>query len=207
MSILFASLLYAVADSAAVSEVTHLGLKTSEWIMIVAIVVGPILAVVTQILVQRRHEKRGQKLWVFGTLMSSRATVIAPDFVKALNYIDVVFYNNVEVRNRWKTLLDHFNSDMYKDPDSAPKAFEKARDLTAELLAEMAKDLNYKYDYSHIKGNMYYPKGHGEIEQQTADLRQLGIAVMKGESRIKVEVTESTPAPQSVAGMTNLRRS
>lgn len=54
-------------------------------------------AVLTQIGIQKRNEKKGQKLSVFGTLMSLRGATLAPDFVRALNYIDVVFYKNQKV--------------------------------------------------------------------------------------------------------------
>jgi len=193
------SALYVFVDAASVNEATHLGLRASEWIMIAAVIFGPIAAVLTQIYVQRRQEKRNQKLWVFGTLMSNRATVIAPDFVRALNYIDVVFYKNEDVRSKWKALLSHYNSDLYKAEPVDPKTFEKARDLTAELLTEIAKDLNYEFNYTHIKENAYYPQGHVEIERQSSQLREFGIAVLKGEASVKVAVTEQPlPAPQPV---------
>jgi hypothetical protein len=197
MTILCVSALYNLVDPSSANEALHLGLKASEWIMIVAVVVGPIAAVLTQIFVQRRQEKRNQKLWVFGTLMSNRATVIAPDFVRALNYIDVVFYKNDDVRAKWKALLTHYNSDLYKDEKAGPMTYEKARDLTAELLTEMAKDLNYEFNYTHIKENAYYPRGHEEIERKTSQLREYGIAVLKGEASVKVVVTEQpSPVPQ-----------
>jgi uncharacterized protein DUF6680 len=202
MTMLCVLALYNLVDSSSANEVLHLGLKTSEWIMIVAVVIGPIAAVLTQIFVQRRQEKRNQKLWVFGTLMSNRATVIAPDFVRALNYIDVVFYKNDEVRAKWKALLNHYDSDQYKPENTDPKTFEKARDLTAELLTEMAKDLNYEFNYTHIKENAYYPRGHEVMERQTSQLREYGIAVLKGEASVKVVVTEQPSlAPQPIGSM------
>src|SRR5437016_977421 len=90
------------------------GLKTSEWIMVAAVIVGPILAVLTQLFWQRWRLKQDQRLWVFGTLMSLRAAALSPDYVRALNYIDVVFYKNEKVRERWKTLLQYFCSDAWQ---------------------------------------------------------------------------------------------
>ncbi len=169
---------------------TYLGLKTSEWIMIAAIIVGPILAVLSQLGWQRRKEKRDQKVWVFSQLMSLRALPLAPDYVRALNYIDVVFYKNAKVRERWKTLLGHFASDAYKKAGEEQAAVDRARDLSAELMAEMAKDLGYEYDHTHIKENAYYPKAHGELESQTLQLLDKGTAVLDGKLSIKVKLEE-----------------
>src|SRR5260221_75774 len=116
---------------------TFLGLKASEWIMIVAILVGPILAVVTQFVWQKIRVKRDQKLWVFSTLMINRHAPLTPDFVKAANYIDVVYFKYPKIRARWKTVLTHLSSDAYKPENFTPAVFETFRDLLAELLADM----------------------------------------------------------------------
>lgn len=170
---------------------TNLGLKTSDWIIIAAIIVGPILAVLGQLGWQRWKEKRDLKVWVFSQLMSLRATPLAPDYVRALNYIDVVFYKNAKVRQRWKALLEHFASEGYKKGDAElAVAHERARDLTAELMAEMAKVLGYQYDHTHIKENAYYPKGLGDLETHALQILDKGAAVLEGKSSIRVKVEE-----------------
>lgn len=174
--------------SKAPDSATHWGLKASEWIMIVAIVVGPILAVVTQFIWQRLRAKRDQKLWVFSTLMINRHAPLTPDFVKAANYIDVVFYNNQKIRDRWKTVLAHLSSEAYKPENYTPAAFEKFRDLLAELLAEMAKDLGYQFDYTHIKENAWNPSLHGQEFEENIKLRRALLALVEGTGSINVVV-------------------
>lgn len=169
---------------------TYLGLKPSEWIMIAAIIVGPVLAVLTQLGWQRRKEKRDQKAWVFGTLMSLRAQQLAPDYVRALNCIDVVFYNNSKVRERWKVLLAHFCSDAFKKDPVDQSAIERARDLAAELMAEMAKDLGYQYDHTHIKENAYYPKLFGDLQIRGLQLLEKGTDLVEGRSSLRVKLEE-----------------
>lgn len=163
-------------------------LKPSDWIMIAAIVLGPILAVATQLVAQGKKEKRAQRLWVFSTLMSLRATQLAPDYVRALNYIDVVFYKNNQVRSRWNALLGHLNSPAYNDENFGPATVERTRDLLSELLAEIAKDLGYKYDHTQIKNNAYYPRGLGNMEQQLAEIRTLTVALLRRDSSLRVTV-------------------
>ncbi len=144
--------------------------------MIAAILVGPILAVVTQFIWQRFRAKRDQKLWVFGTMMSLRGVPLNPDFIKAVNFIDVVFYDNKKIRDRWKTVLAHLCSDAYKPENFVPAAFEKFRDLLAELLAEMAKDLGYNFDYTHIKENAWNPSLHGQEFEENIKIRKALLA-------------------------------
>src|SRR5260370_36866604 len=91
-----------------------MSITRGEWITIVAILAGPIFAVITQLTWQRWKEIRDQKRWIFNTLMSLRAMPLSPDYVKALNMIDVVFYKNGAVRKRWQTLLGHFGSAGFK---------------------------------------------------------------------------------------------
>jgi len=83
-----------------------------NFLTIVAIVVGPIIALQLQRMLDRAREARNRKLSVFKALMSYRATALAPAFVQALNLIDVEFDGDNEldkaVRNAWKVLLDHY---------------------------------------------------------------------------------------------------
>ena len=108
---------------------------------VVAIVCGPIIALQIQRKLDREREALNRKLWVFKTLMSFRATALAPGFVQALNLIDVEFsgHNDKEkaVRNAWKVLLDHY-SDLGKvvDPNTDTLA-EKSTQLRANLLMAM----------------------------------------------------------------------
>jgi hypothetical protein len=178
---------------------TYLGLKASEWIMIAAILVGPILAVVTQFIWQKMRQKRDQKLWVFGNLMINRHTPLNQDFVKAANYIDAVFYKNKKIRARWKTVLDHLSSDAYKPANFTPAAFEKFRDLLAELLAEMAKDLRYQYDYTHIKESAWNPTQHGLEFEETARLRKAALSIVEGAGVLNVAVMPHPSLAQQAA--------
>src|SRR5580658_7578653 len=107
-------LLYLLGNPNQTATPTTNALKPIEWMTLVALVVGPMLAVGTQLWWQRRKEKRDQKIWVFSTLMSLRAAMLTPESVRAYNLIDVVFYKNLEVRERWKTLLDYLASDDWK---------------------------------------------------------------------------------------------
>ncbi len=88
---------------------------------ILALLLGPIIALELQKQLEKRREERNRKLWVFKTLMAYRNTPLSPNFVQCLNLIDIEFNgdNSPEkaVRTAWKVLLDHF-TDLGKYNDA-----------------------------------------------------------------------------------------
>ena len=105
-------------------------ITASDWAIVTATLLGPILAVQAQKTIERWRDIRRQKLWVFSTLMSTRAARLVPDHIRALNMIDLVFYgtrrfgmdrrSNSEqaVLNKWKEYLDEL-------PPGAGRAMER----------------------------------------------------------------------------------
>ena len=65
-------------------------MKMTDWITVLAIIAGPILAVQAQKWVKRVREKN-QRLWVFKRLMTTRGATVSPGHVEALNAIDLEF--------------------------------------------------------------------------------------------------------------------
>jgi hypothetical protein len=62
-----------------------------EWLTVAAIVLGPILALFAQRVLDRLREQQKQRVNLFMTLMSTRAAFLSPVHVQALNSIVVVF--------------------------------------------------------------------------------------------------------------------
>jgi hypothetical protein len=104
---------------------------------ILAIYYGPIQALKIQRKLDEEREARNRKLYIFKTLMSNRVTRLSPNYVHALNLIDVEFTGNDDrekaVREAWKELLDLFQN--YK---TTPNALEKSEDLMPSCLRQWA---------------------------------------------------------------------
>lgn len=167
---------------------------------IIAIIVGPIVALDLQKRLDKGREERNRKLWVFKTLMSFRATALAPQFVQALNLIEVEFDSKNEkekaVLTAWKVLLDHFG-ELGKTPLPA-NADEKTATLTTALLLAMGKCLGYDFDEVQIKKGAYYPMGLGNVEQEQHAVRRGILQVLSGKRRIPVGIFEDKFAPINV---------
>jgi hypothetical protein len=97
-------------------------LELKDCAVVAATVLGPILAVQAQKAVESFRERRGRKTRLFEQLMATRASRVASEHVRALNMIDLVFYDErilgiprrsgkeQRVLDSWKEYLDHLNN-------------------------------------------------------------------------------------------------
>ena len=166
----------------------YLGLKISDWIMIVAVFLGPIVAVQLTRYLDNKNEVKSRKLELFRTLMSTRAYSISWEHVSALNRIDVEFDNKIlkekEVLNSWKSYLDLLGDKNITGENWSAKRI----DLFVDLLHKMALVLDYDFDKTHIKNSAYSPIAHGNSEQEINEIRAGLIKVFKGEFFIPIQV-------------------
>ena len=82
-----------------------------DWLTLVALFLGPTVALMLQRELDRLREKKAQMFNLYMTLMRTRATPLAVDHVNAVNAIDVIFheprYKNIQ--NAWMNVKDHLN--------------------------------------------------------------------------------------------------
>lgn len=75
----------------------------SDWLMIIAVFLGPIIAIQLTRFLDNKKEERERKLGIFKTLMATRAYAASWEHVGALNRIDLEFKNN---NQKEKTVID-----------------------------------------------------------------------------------------------------
>ena len=163
----------------------------SDWLMILAVLAAPLIAVQVQKRLEHMREVRERKLRVFKTLMATRAATISPDHVQALNMIDLEFNGKKykKVTDAWKTYLDHLGS--YPKDDERLQAIwaDKRVDLLARLLSEMGASLGYSFDDVHIKKGIYAPEAHAQTEDELLLIRRGLIRLLYGDAELKMDVT------------------
>lgn len=154
---------------------------------IVAIFAAPMVALKVQRCGDEEREKKGRKVWIFKTLMGSRATRLNANYVQALNLIDIEFLDVKEkgVRDSWKELLDHYTAwgaktEKQRKVDEKVDV-ERSNDLLAEMLMKMGRVLDYDFDKVYIKKGFYYPEGLGNIEQEQHALRRSLLSLLSGQ--------------------------
>lgn len=161
-------------------------MTTAEWLTIVALVTGPLIAVQLTRYLDDRREVRGRKLSIFKTLMATRAYNISWAHVEALNRIDLEFGRKKpkekEVVDAWKAYLD-----LLCTTNLPADQWETKRvDLLVELLHKMAIILDYDFDKTHIKNSSYAPKAHGLLDSQQEALRRMTIELLEGRRSLPV---------------------
>ncbi len=121
---------------------------------LIAIIVGPVIAVFIGQHLQKSSEKRKDKMSIFKTLMTARLYGLTTDSVHALNLIDIVFVKDKSVRAAWSRLFE-----AYSSAEQSEQMVTKRTDLMYKLLEEMAKNLGYKNKITwETIQNPYIPK-------------------------------------------------
>jgi hypothetical protein len=158
---------------------------------------APVHALDVQTKLDEAKERGARKLGIFKTLMANRATRLNPNFVQALNMIDMEFTqdSDKDVRDAWKELLDHYSDwgakpqDKRKTDDDAD--IKKSTELLAELLARMSKAVGYSFDKVTIKKGIYYPEGLSNVEQEQHAVRRAMLNLLSGQgAKLPVAVFE-----------------
>jgi hypothetical protein len=171
-------------------------LEVKEWIMILAIILGPILAVQIQKILESIKSKKDRRLNLFHTLMSTRATRVSNEHVRALNMIDIHFYGRKvfgvryqtvaekSVTNSWKNYNNQLNTPYTDDQFIAWS--DKGDDLLNALLYKMSNSLGYDFDEVQLKRDCYRPVAHNNHEREQENLRKSLLEVVEGRKPLHI---------------------
>ena len=162
----------------------------SDGLIILATALSPLIAVQVTQLLKGRSDKKDRQIWVFKTLMSTRAQQLSPSHVQALNSISLEFspQNRKEkpILDVWQQYLDHLGA-REMDPTLW---IQKKIDLLVDLLYEMGRYLEYGFNKTEIKNGTYAPIGHDKADSEITEMRELIVAVLKGERQIPVRIDQ-----------------
>jgi len=178
-------------------------MEAKDWIMTIAVMVSPLVALQVQKWIESWKEKRQRKLWIYMTLMTTRHATLSFDHVRALNMIDLEFYGCSEkekaVRTAWKSYLDHLDSAPKGDDPTANALWSgKTTEFFANLLKVMGDCVGYDFDPVHIKKGIYAPKGHVDDEVEQRASRRLLFALLAGDRALKIHAS-LVPANEAAA--------
>ncbi len=173
----------------------------SDCLVILAILSAPSIAIQIQKGLERKREEKSRKMNIFRTLMTTRANPMNPQHVEALNTIDIEFYNDKEVVDAWKLLLDSY-LDFPKEPtepnykSKLDSCVKKSNDLLTDLLFNIAKSLDYSFDKVELKRDAYFPKGHTDLLIDQEIIRRGVAGVLLGQVPIPIRITNPLPSTE-----------
>lgn len=178
-----------------------LGMENKDIIMTAAVVIGPILAVQIQKILEQFREKKQKRLYIFRTLMSTRAQKLHRDHVQALNMIDIEFYGRKipliktkyqtskeqAVTHAWKNYNNHLNK--AKEYPDINIWISKSDDLFTDLLYTISQAMNYDFDKVQLQRDCYRPIAHGDLETTQSNILKGLEDIFSGRSSLPMNIT------------------
>lgn len=174
-------------------------MNASQWIMVAAMVLGPIVAVQIQKFLEARRELRRIRMNLFHTLMQTRGNRRDPAHVQALNSIDFLFHKDKKVVDAWRIYHDHLTSlDQLPSGAQLDQWVKRDEDCLVELLAALSQVLGYDFDTVRLKRAIYAPRANAEHQSDSEMIRRSLADILSGKQAIPVRLTDAptTPAPQ-----------
>lgn len=186
-----------------------LGLELKDWAVVFATLLGPVLAVQAQKMVEQFRERRQRKIRLFEQLMATRTARLSPEHVRALNMIDLVFYGEKtlgtlrrstkeqSILDVWKEYHDHLSTRAEEGQLSLWAA--RGDEIFTSVLFAIARDIGYTFDRVQLKRGAYSPIAHGELENQLDQIRKAVLSLLTGEHALKMNVVGFPIDPEAVA--------
>ena len=176
-------------------------MEAKDWLSILAIVLSPLFALEVQKRIASFKEKRQRKIYLFYTLMSTRAARVSQRHVEALNGIDIEFSSKKKkeksVIAAWRIYRDHLNNRV--GPEELKNWGQKGDDLFADLLCEMSKSLGYSFDKVDIKKGIYAPQAHFDQEQSLNVIRENLVKILEGKQALPMQIVAVPLTKEAIA--------
>jgi hypothetical protein len=142
-------------DTSASSTVSSL--KLVDILTLIALVTGPAIAVLIQLLFEERRSIRRDQRHILLNLMAYRGRLADPVGVGALNSVQIIFSDDKKVIEAHRSLLEFMERERELPPETEP--WRRRDDLTVELIAAIAESLGHRFTHTDIKARGYFPKG------------------------------------------------
>ena len=139
---------------------------------IIAVVSGPVIAVIITLMYHSRKQKQDAKERLFTILMAHRKSsppTIA--WVESLNLIDVVFAKHPKIVNLWHQYYDSLHG--------SSKDYAKSNHQYLELLSSIATCLGYKNLQQTDIDKFYSPVAHGDQAILTTKIQKELLRVLE----------------------------
>jgi hypothetical protein len=166
---------------------------------IVAIVLGPILAVMVTRFVDNKRADYGRQMDIFRALMRTRNMKISAEHVGALNLVELEFPEHANVVSAWKEYLKNLSEPWPTNADQGLiDALVKRREsLLTKLISEIAKALRFKVEQLDILAGNYLPQDWVDVDLEQRLVRRALLHVLSGQGSLAIRPAANPypPAP------------
>lgn len=178
-------------------------MTTSDWLMVIAILLAPLFALQVQRIIDFLWDRKNRKMKIFEALMTTRKERVSNYHVQALNMIDINFdgmkflwfkwrtNKEKKVLTAWKIYLDHLNVPGELNDIQLENWVNRGDDLFADLLFEMSHSVGYSFDKIHLKRSVYSPRAHGSQLLDNESIRQNLVKILNGEQPLPMRLVQT----------------
>ena len=173
--------------------------------VIVSTLSGPVFAVQSQKWIERARETRNRQLWIFHTLMATRAVRASSiEHIQALNLIDLVFSRKSgkeqRIRAAWNQYHDYLLQTVPENmnPNEARAYNEKGVDFLVSLLETLSQSLGYSFSLVELKRGGYYPQGQFDDINNRAQIRDELLKIVRGEKPFPMAVVQFPVSEEAI---------
>ena len=161
-------------------------LSISEWVTVVAILIGPVFAVVVTRYIDERRQKREQQLNVLRSLIKTRKSRLDSEHVAALNLIELEYHSDPNVMKKYSEYMDNLGQKVPEDKPEQDRFFNKRGNLFAALVQSMGTKFEYKFDKMDLDQGGYFPMGWGTDQDRQRKNGELLAEVLEGKRPLPI---------------------
>ena len=143
--------------NAATADAAYWGLKVGEWVNIVGLIIGPVIAVLITLWIDGRRRSREQKIVVLRLLLATRHTPADPNFATAINLVPVEFAGASGVLQAHKEFVQAVN--VKATPETEQAVAMNTGMKTTRLIYEVAGNLGFNIRETDIQSEAYASTG------------------------------------------------
>ena len=175
-------------------ETLYWGLKFSEWVSLVGLFLGPIVAVLLTLYIEGRRRTRDQHIQIMRMLLSTRHLAGDPLYSVAINLIPIEFNDSKPIMAAWRAYIE-----AVRFKPSEENAQEHNRVLLSrqtKLIFELLKHLNFDLPETDIQTSAYAADAF--IQRDNILLgSQLAMADIANSLRVQTQILRGLPEQTS----------
>ena len=133
------------------------GLKLYEWLTLIGVIVGPIVAVSLTLWIEGRRRDHDQRVQVLKALLTTRHLPGDPAYSVAINMIPVEFNKSGSVMAAWHSYMEAVR--YRPSAENADEHFRMTITKQTKLIFEVMRELGFKLAETDIQTTAYAADG------------------------------------------------
>jgi hypothetical protein len=138
-------------------DTLYLGLKLYEWLTLLGIIIGPIVAVIITLVSQSRAQKRERKMNVLRALVATHRMPSDATYLAAINLIKIEFNDKPKVMKAWSTYM---TAVKFRPTEEGKAEHEAELNIfQTKLIFEVMKAVGLRISETDIQTETYVSNG------------------------------------------------